>query len=153
MLSSALGNTGGILYFVLRLRGVAEPPLHGPALQTQVLRCLCFSLFFQALVVTCLCFVLSHTSLASKQTHNTTRACAQPPPEHKNIMLMRQAQLFPSSPFLFQQQSPNFSRSFKEPPSRRTVNANISLREIRNIFYKSELPLPAKMWCVTRYSV
>ncbi len=119
MLSSALGNTGGILYFVLRLRGVAEPPLHGPALQTQVLRCLCFSLFFQALVVTCLCFALSHTHLlASKTNTQHHEGLRTAPPKHKNIMLMRQAQLFPSSPFLFQQQSPNFSRSFKEPPSR-----------------------------------
>ncbi len=145
MLSSALGNTGGILYFVLRLRGVAEPPLHGPALQTQVLRCLCFSLFFQALVVTCLCFALSHTHLlASKTNTQHHEGLRTAPPKHKNIMLMRQAQLFPSSPFL----SFNNSRLISPVPLKsrqaETVNANISLREIRNIFTNPSYPFLPK---------
>lgn len=66
---------------------------------------------------------LAHTSSRPpKQTHNCTRARANAhsPLKHKNIMLMRPAQLFPSSASLsfLQHQSPNFSRSFKEPPSR-----------------------------------
>lgn len=64
----------------------------------------------------------THIFRPPKQTHNCTRARANAhsPLKHKNIMLMRPAQLFPSSPSLsfLQHQSPNFSRSFKEPPSR-----------------------------------
>lgn len=87
-LSYVLGDAGGILYFVLHLRGVAQPPLRGPALQTQVLRCLCFSLFFQALVVTGLCFALSHTHLSASKTntqlHEGSRKRAQPPETQKH---------------------------------------------------------------------
>jgi len=74
----------------------------------------------------------THISRPPKQTRNCTRARANEhsPLKHKNIMLMRPAQLFPSSRSLslslflslflsfFQHQSPNFFHSFKEPPSR-----------------------------------
>lgn len=43
---------------------------------------------------------LTHTSFGLQNKHTTARGLAHSPPKHKNIMLMKQAQLFASSPSL-----------------------------------------------------
>lgn len=80
---------------------------------------------------------LTHISFGLQNKHTTALGLAHSPPKHKNIMLMRQAQLFPSSPSLSLSFSFN-SRLISPVPLKsrqaETVNANISLWEIRSIF-------------------
>ncbi len=97
---------------------------------------------------------LTHT-FGLQNKHTTALGLAHSPPKHKNIMLMRQAQLFPSSLFL----SFNNSRLISPVPLKsrqaETVNANISLREIRSIFTNPSHPFLPKfdVWLTHSYSV
>lgn len=153
-LSTALEDTRGILYCLLRLRGDEEPPLSqrcssAPAHKHRcsavcVFQCSSRHSWLQLFVLHPLSSSAAHTHTHNLSAFKTNMQLHKDayvhtplhiPPKHKNIMLMRHTQMFLQSSLSLSyfNSSLIIFLSFKEPPSR-NGSCKISLREIRSIF-------------------